>query len=341
MTTSDIPQPKLERFSAIPAATVMLAYLSRVSKPIALGSLRTNFRLLLTEEVVQQVVAALVAKGEVAEGKVLSLTPAGRKAALNGLGRDANATWDYIKTKRLPLLALGLDADDPDVRRRFANADALKAAAIAVAFGLPKQAMEGRSAIVSEIVWQVLRSTASGVIGKGPFPTIDKPGVTERVILSGLAAVQAKSIPKAVDALAARAVGLEKTGSEALRSRLVVVGLERSQQSLPPHSGETGSSAAGLNGVGEFAANVSKVAAQLVTPPFQDRVAIAQVYDAYGRDYPDAGSLENFKKRLVGAAKAHRLQLGRLDLPERMARELRQRSETLWDRDEVHFIITS
>ena len=340
MTTSDIPQPKVERFSSIAIAPVILAYLSRLSKPMALGSLQRNLRLLMPAAAVQQAVAALVTKGDIVDEKALSLTPAGRAAALNTLGRDANATWDYIKARRLPLLALGLDPDDPELRRRHAKADALKAAAIAVAFGLPKQAMATRNAVISEIVWQVLKSTASAVIGEGPFPAIEKPGLIERAILSGLAHVRAKSITNAVDALAARAVGLEKSGAEALRARLIVIGVERFQEGSSRNSVETSASAAGLNGVGEFAGNVSKVASQLVTPPFQDRVAIAQVYDAYGRDYPDAGSLESFKKRLVGAAKAHRLQLGRLDLPERMARELRERSETLWDRDEVHFIIT-
>jgi hypothetical protein len=83
------------------------------------------------------------------------------------------------------------------------------------------------------------------------------------------------------------------------------------------------------------------VAEELTTPPFQGRVAIAQVYDTYGRIHPDAGSLQSFKARLVEAAKARTLVLGRLDMPEGMSRELRERSETSWGSDEVHFVITA
>ena len=92
---------------------------------------------------------------------------------------------------------------------------------------------------------------------------------------------------------------------------------------------------------GSFAARVKQVAEKLTTPPFQGRVAIAQVYDAYGRIHPDAGSLQSFKARLVEAAKARTLVLGRLDMPEGMPRDLRERSETLRNSDEVHFVITA
>jgi len=88
-----------------------------------------------------------------------------------------------------------------------------------------------------------------------------------------------------------------------------------------------------------FAKRVMKIAKTLHTQPFADRVAIAQVYDAYGIPYPDAGSLKSFKERLVNAAKRRELNLGRLDLPERMESELRERSVTTWGYEEVHFVI--
>ena len=88
-----------------------------------------------------------------------------------------------------------------------------------------------------------------------------------------------------------------------------------------------------------FAQRVLAVASKLKTGAFQDRVAIAQVYDAYGYPYPDAGSLASFKARLVEAAKNHELNLGRLDLPERISRDLRERSTAIWGMDEVHFVI--
>jgi Protein of unknown function (DUF559) len=59
------------------------------------------------------------------------------------------------------------------------------------------------------------------------------------------------------------------------------------------------------------------------------------------RIHPDASSLASFKARLVEAAKARTLVLGRLDMPEGLPRELRERSETSWGSDEVHFVITA
>jgi hypothetical protein len=89
-----------------------------------------------------------------------------------------------------------------------------------------------------------------------------------------------------------------------------------------------------------FAERVKQIASALKTPPFQGRVAIAQVYDAYKQKYRgDSPNIENFKIRLVNAAKRRELDLGRLDLPEHMDRDLRQRSAAAWGKDEVHFVV--
>ena len=69
------------------------------------------------------------------------------------------------------------------------------------------------------------------------------------------------------------------------------------------------------------------------------RAAIAKVYDEYGIHFPDAGPSKTFKARLVEAAKNRELELGRLDMPECMERELRERSATTWDRETVHFVV--
>lgn len=90
-----------------------------------------------------------------------------------------------------------------------------------------------------------------------------------------------------------------------------------------------------------FARNVLDAAKDLATPPFDGRVAIAQAYDAHGYDYPDAGSLNSFKKRLVEASRKRKIDLSRLDMPELMDRDLRQRSETPWDSDVVHFVVVA
>ena len=89
-----------------------------------------------------------------------------------------------------------------------------------------------------------------------------------------------------------------------------------------------------------FAERVNQIASQLKTPPFQGRVAIADVYDKYGHEFPDAGSLASFKERVLNEAKGQKLFVSRLDMPEYMDKEKRVRSETPYGRlgDTVHFI---
>ncbi len=94
-----------------------------------------------------------------------------------------------------------------------------------------------------------------------------------------------------------------------------------------------------LSGAG-FAGRVIAVASAIGdTRPFHGRTAIAEVHEAYSRIYSDAGTLEQFKRRLVSEARQRRIQVGRLDMPERMERGLRERSEATWDGDRVHFVV--
>jgi hypothetical protein len=236
-------------------------------------------------------------------------------------------------------LALGLNPDDGETLRKFASADAQKAATIAVSYGLPKEIMASKPGVCAELVWRTLKARLSEVVGNGPFPPIQKLGTVERIVLAGLANIRARGVTEAMDGVAAAAIGLQKCDIDTFRRRLIVLAVEQSSGQRAP--AELRSSAPPAPAVDNFAARVKQVAEKLTTPPFQGRVAIAQVYDAYGRIHPDAGSLQSFKARLVEAAKARMLVLGRLDMPEGMPRDLRERSETPWDSDEVHFVITA
>lgn len=163
----------------------------------------------------------------------------------------------------------------------------------------------------SELVWRVLRAALPEIVGNRAFPIIDKSNAIDTIIFNGLAGVRAKTIDQATTALAAKILGVRGTKIENLRRQLIKIGA-RQPDSAPVADG--------------FAERVKAVARSLSTPPFQGRVAIAQVYDAYGRAHPDAGSLDSFKQRLVQAAKGRKLDLTRLDLPERMSDELRHRN---------------
>jgi hypothetical protein len=79
--------------------------------------------------------------------------------------------------------------------------------------------------------------------------------------------------------------------------------------------------------VTEFAQRVQGIVDQSSTPPLSDAVAISQVYDAYGRLYPDAGSLDSFKQRLLEANRAEHIYLLTLDRPEALPDDVRNRSQ--------------
>jgi hypothetical protein len=267
--------------------------------------------------------------GKAALEKTFVLTENGKGAAKGVLGRDVNATWELIHKRRFPLLALGLDPDHSDIRQKFAKADALTSATIAVAFGLRTDDITNKAVVCGQLVWRLLRLALPDVVGKGPFPPLNKLGTVERVILAGLAKARNNTVSEAVGGLRALAVGLPKCDASGLSKQLIRIGLQRGSQPPKLPFQRDG-----------FATRVKDLARSLSTPPFQGRVAIAQVYDAYGRVHPDAGSLASFKERLVAAAKGRELELGRLDLPERMDRDLRLRSEAPWGNDTVHFVIT-
>ncbi len=340
---SRFPKPDLARFTAVKPEMVTLAYLACQKQGLSLATLQQRLKQLVPATRVDAAVSMLIERGEVRLERTLLLTSKGQQEAKRVLGGDAGQPWEVIKARRLTLLALGFDPDASEVRKRYAKADALKAAAIAVAFGLPEASKASVKAVSSELVWQLLRVGLPDVVGRGPFPEIEKPAVVERVLLSGLAGAKAKSVPEAINSLTASALGLAKIDNDILRDRLVVIGVSLAGTGSVRESPAAAAPTSGLtvtNGSGLFATRVRDVALTLSTPPFQGRVAIAQVYDAYGKVHPDAGSLQSFKERLVQSAKAREINLGRLDLPERMSKDLRQRSETAWGSDEVHFVIT-
>jgi hypothetical protein len=322
----DALRPDIARFSPISLEDLTLACLGAARRAVSAAKLKARLRTFTDPAAVEAVLATLVADGKAASEKTVVLSKTGKDAAKDVLGRDVNATWERLCNNRFPPLALGLDPDDPDIRLKFAKADALTSAAIAVAFGLGTKDIANKTAVCGELVWRLLRSALPEVVGKGPFPPIDKLGTVERVLLAGLAKTRGNSVNDAVGGLRALAVGLPKCDARGLRKQLIRIGLQRGAKPARPPD--------------VFAARVKEVAKSLSTPPFQGRVSIAQVYDAYGRIHPDAGSLASFKERLVAAAKGRELELGRLDLPERMDRELRLRSEAPWGTDTVHFVIT-
>jgi hypothetical protein len=325
----DALRPDMARFSPIHLEALTLGYLGTTRRAISATTLKTRLRPFADPAAVEDTLGTLITSGNATTEKTLLLSKAGKDAAKGVLGRDVNATWESVCNHRFPLLTLGLDPDNSDVRHKFARADALTPAAIAIAFGLDTHDITNKTSVCGELVWRIIRSALYDVVGKGPFPSIDKLGIVERVLLAGLAKTRGNAINEAVGGIRALAVGLPKCDARGLRKQLIRIGLQRGLKPAKVSHEPDG-----------FAARVRNIAKSLSTPPFHGRVAIAQVYDAYGRVHADAGSLASFKERLVAVAKERELQLGRLDLPERMNQDLRLRSEVHWGTDTVHFVIT-
>lgn len=354
MSLAAFPHPDPSRFPPLSPADLMLAYLAGHTSGLSAKMLAQRLSAFLDAQQSADAQSALIARGLACEGKTVALTADGRAAARALLGGDAGAKLDDLVRRLLPA-CLGLDPKAGDVK--LSHPDVCKAAVIAVGFGLPKELSGHPSAVRSDLVWRTLKAGIGALIGKGPFPEISQPGVTERVILASLAGGSAKSLPEAIGALACAAVGLKTGDLDAVRRAVIVQSLRNARPAeqagamrapkvaIEPAPSALGAAPhpvapAGTEEV-EFAARVLEVAAKLTTPPFLDRVSIAQVYDAYGRAFPDAGALQSFKERLVAAAAANRLQLARLDMPEHMDSMLRMRSEAAWGRDRAHFIVTA
>lgn len=321
--SSALPQSDASRFARMEPEFIVKAYVSCTTQGVSATLLRRRLSGFLTVDAINNIIGGLVSSGElVDDGKKIHLTSESDKAVRAALGSDAGKSWDTVQHRRLPALALGADPDKTETRSKLVRADVLRAAIVCVGYDLPKHHLLSPTAVRSELIWRILRAAVPDVVGPGPFPSIDKSNAVDRTILAGLAGVRAKTISVAFGALAAKVINAGGTGSDDLRRRLIRVALENRP------STDT------------FPERVKAIARKLTTPPFQGRVAIAQVYDAYGREFADAGALDSFKQRLVAAARAHELHLSRLDLPEHMSRDLRARSATPAGSDEVHFVVT-
>ncbi|MDQ0503778.1 hypothetical protein [Xanthobacter agilis] len=364
MSHPAFPRADLSRFAPLAAGDLLLAYLGGQKTAPTLKALADKLKDLLGAEPIVAAASELAERGlatleakpkgrsrtqpNPADAKVV-LTDAGRDAASALLGSGPKLTWPKVMTQRLLPLCLGLDPNGASTR--LAKPKERQAAIIATAFGLPKETI-GLNAVCEELVWRTLKAGLGPLLGTSRMPIIKTLGITEWVILAGLGGlpehrpVREKDKTEVLNALTGAAVGLPEADDKAAVFRVLRLSLARAggMGAASPHPTPTPPPAAtptvnGADGAG-FAERVRQVAAALTTPPFQGRVAIAQVYDAYGREHPDAGSLQSFKARLIAAAYANLLELGRLDMPERMDRDLRLRSEAAWGRDCVHFVIT-
>jgi hypothetical protein len=238
---------------------------------------------------------ALVAAGKAqvnAFGKA-ALTEDGKREAQQRFGKLAGGKAGMTRLKNVvwPALALGLEPASK-AAARLSTPDNLRATLLVSLFQLPLD-----------------KSNAT------------MPSVVSALVLRGLAGADLRAADHPELKTLAQTAG-DLADAEKLRQTVVGAALALDQSGaaqMPAAGSQTRVDPA-------FAKSVQALANRLSTPPFSQGVAIAQVYDAYGREHRDAGSLETFKSKLLKAHNEGLIDLHPLDAPRALDEDLRERS---------------
>jgi hypothetical protein len=269
------------------------------------------------------------------------ITDAGRKRAEDEVGKLLGRGWPEIVSRGLASLALGMDPKSEDAQGYLARKDNLECAALARLYGMTEL---GETPSRSQVRFALLRAV---IIARLPEC---EPAFTEtmmhntsrdamgRTLLLGAAGLQRGTIRDAEAVLLRRALGLRPEASGGVAEALIrsAIGKTVQRATMVPAKKEIRVEKADLT---DFAATVRSLAKTLRTDPFAGRVAIAQVYDAGMMRGLSFGMLDEFKSRVAEACRAGLLDLERYDIAGPMDSALRDRSRTIFGRDERHFIV--
>lgn len=290
--------------SAVPVEEFLRPYLYTTKQPATVGELRNWLKKYATGDEIEGALGLLAHKGEAGQtGNKWALTSTGRKVVDKQFG--AGLDRKRLQNVAWPALALGLPPSDLAVRRRIGRPALLAAATMAVVYELP---LEPTKASLNDVACSL--------------------------VLRGLAGQSTASAHEAqLKELVLGLPPLKEAGD--LRAVLITAALELARKGGDPTSPTAPPDKPGL---AAFAERVNHLLQDLSTPPLSRDVAIGQVYDAYGRQHADAGSLQSFKERLFEAHKAELLDLKTLDRPETIDRDLRERSELQGKQRRFHLI---
>jgi hypothetical protein len=269
------------------------------------------------------------------------ITEAGRKRAEDEVGTLLGRSWPEVVSRGLTSLALGMDPKNEDVQTYLARKDNLECVTLARLYGMTEF---GEMPARSQVRFALLRAV---IIARLPEC---EPAFTEtmmhntsrdvmgRTLLLGAAGLQRGTIRDAEAVLLRRALGLraEATGGVAEAVIRAAIGKGAPRAAAAPAKKDIRVEKADL---ADFAAAVRNLAKTLRTEPFAGRVAIAQVYDAGTGRGLNFGSLDAFKGHIADACRAGLLDLERYDIAGPMDSALRDRSRTIFGRDERHFIV--
>jgi hypothetical protein len=222
-------------------------------------------------------------------------------------GKDSKGGRTVLTNHVFPALALGFRPDTVE-GRRILKSNELRAVLLTRIFQLP---LDARKVTLAQALGALVKR---GLAGLGPAPMDPRLAqiASSAKDLTEVAAVRAALLTMAlepqmegVSPMPAGADGKPPTASP---------------PDMHPPS-ETDAAA-----IDAFARRVSEIAAHVSTPPFAHKASIAQVYDAYGRKFPDAGALHAFQARLLSAHMAGLIHLLPLDQPGALAPDAYRRS---------------
>jgi hypothetical protein len=256
------------------------------------------------------------------------------------VGKLLGRAWQEIVSRGLAALALGIDPRNDDAQAYLARKDNLECAALARLYGMTEL---GETPSRAQVRFALLRAV---IIARLPEC---EPAFTEtmmhntsrdaigRPLLLGAAGLQRGTIRDAEAVLLRRALGMRVETGGGVAEALIrsAIGKTAPRAAAPPKQ-EVRVETADL---ADFAATVRNLAKTLRTDPFAGRVAIAQVYDAGTMRGLNFGSLDAFKARIAESCRAGLLDLERYDIAGPMDSALRDRSRTVFGRDERHFIV--
>lgn len=237
--------------------------------------------------------------------KHVTLTETGRREASQRFG-EGDANGGRWRRRVEPALCLGYRPDSARAART-ARPDTLRAVLLTRLYALP---LDEETVTLSQATGAlVLR----GVVALAPRGAAVELHDTARRISTDLAHVGR------------------------LRQALAQLALEYGLASAtpPPPPARTRAASPSLR---QFAQHVVNIARTAHTGPFGHKTPVDHIYDEYGRRHADAGTLTEFKARLLQASHAGLLALLPLDDPRALDAATRERSEITVPSGALHFV---
>lgn len=262
------------------------------------GQYAGDLKSVLPLETAKAAIEELVREGVLEDDNKIALSRAGAAKAKSQFGERPRSP-SYFDNVVVPAMALGISPKG-EAATRLARGENLRAAVLTQLYALP---LDINRVTMSQAVATLAVRALAGVAAPSTTPETSQ---------------------------FARGLG-DLSELSALRSALAKLALSTASAKRPDDAGSDASLKA-------FAERVKQLASATVTPPFSHKAAISQLYDAYGRNFSDAGGLDAFKARLLAAHNASFIDLLPLDDPKSLDPQTRARSEIKTERRNLHFV---